>query len=188
VGSLARNSKENTEEAEEAHARLLRAKDGSDETGKASALEDEFRAGLIAIAACAFAVDAMCSSVREHTPWQQKVPTGYKQITETFARGFDITAQGHAQLRGFLRELFTWRAWAVHPPADWRKPVLHDDLNVGVEWRFIAFSASNARIAFDKTSKLVGQLLERPKPNLNELVGWTMTAKTLLAAALDTSP
>jgi hypothetical protein len=67
-------------------------------------------------------------STREAVSSPDPVPTG------PFSHGISTPTSS----------LFRFRDWAVHPPADFRQPVLHPDLQVGVDQRFLAFSSLNA--------------------------------------------
>jgi hypothetical protein len=47
-------------------------------------------------------------------------------------------------LRSLVKQLFRFRDWAVHPPANFSAPIRHEILGTGVEWRFVAFRAQAA--------------------------------------------
>lgn len=154
--------------AELARQRLVDAVAADDEASRGSALEEEFQAGMVAIAACAFAVDSFYASVYERMKKRPTRRTGgrhaarYRWITETLRQAFTLSSKGTKSLQEFLKKLFSFRDWAVHPASDFRHPIPHPVLGSGVEWRFIAFSADNARIVLDQTMSVVEQLLERP--------------------------
>lgn len=181
-------SKEMIERAEEAHDRMIVAHKGADETARNSALEEEFRAAMMSISAQAFAVDALYASVKERIPVHSGTQQGeskaprYARISDTFRRGCKLKNEQVGQIRTCLKELFKYRDWAVHPPADFRQAYLHDDLGLGVEWRFIAFSTRNARPLFDMTVKLLGLILNTARSELSELHQWADSGKVRLAS------
>jgi hypothetical protein len=135
-------------QAQDAHADLLA---GADDADRGEAIEAEFRHSMVAIAAAAIGLDAFSSSVlvRLPRPTGEPVPdpavdsrdtggppggvqAGY--ITNILQRGYALTNEHARQLRQRLGLIFKFRAWSVHPPADFHAPVLHPDLQVGVEW------------------------------------------------------
>jgi hypothetical protein len=88
------------------------------------ALEQEFRATLVAVAASAFAVDAFFASVVEHAPEARVKAKGRDaEVFETLKRAFDLSAAQQTALREPLRVLYRLRDQAVHPPASWKEPL-----------------------------------------------------------------
>lgn len=179
--------------AEAAHRQLLDEIKAGDE-GRGPALEAEFNAALLATATVAFAVDAFYAAVKERVPrhphadvWAKNRTPREKRIVEVFKYAFALKSGHPEQIANFLRALFTLRAQAVHPPAQYQPPSYHDDLDAGVEWRFVQFTAAKARAAFDRISALLRRLLELPKPEHEELQEWIPSAQSLLAAALGDS-
>lgn len=181
-------AKEMVERAEDAHAQLLSAHSAAEETTRASALEEEFRTAMISIAAQAFAVDALYASVKERIPAQPTAVQAtsragsprYARITDTLRRGCKLRNEQVGQIRTCLKELFKYRDWAVHPPADFRQAYLHEDLALGVEWRFIAYSARNARLLFDMVVKLLGLILGSTRDQFTDLQRWAESGQVRL--------
>lgn len=180
--------------AEAAHERLLESLRATD-TERGAALESEFNAALLAIAASAFAIDAFYASVKERIPphpdahaWAKNRTARDKQIVEVLKSAFVVKQEHAKEIASFLRALFTPRGQAVHPPGKFQAPSYHTDLNAGVEWRFVQFTAENARAAFDSTATLLRHLLDAPKPGLDELGQWIPSAHDLLAQAMGDPP
>jgi hypothetical protein len=185
---------EMTRAAEDAHDRLLDGLTEPEAAVHVAPLRDEYRAAIQAISATAIAVDAFYASVKNRAPidreveqaWRRNGTARYACIAETLQRAFEIKPRGLAQLRDFLEQLFRFRDWAVHPPADFRAPVAHPDIGSGVDWRFVAFSAANARQLLDATDKILGQLFELPRKRHERLVAWTASGPALLREAMRT--
>lgn len=138
------------------------------------ALQHEFEASMVAVAASAFAIDAFFASVVEHAP-EARVSTKARHTTilETLKRAFSLS---HAQLTAFqqpLRVVFHLRREAVHPPATWAEPVLHPAFNLGMEPRFVQFRAENAINAQLLARKLIAVCVRNPRPRYPVLVAWS---------------
>lgn len=138
--------------AESAHSMLIDAKSSGENERVGLALEAEFKASMQAIVAAATAMDALYASVREYvslpadliSTWTANRTARYKQVAEVLRRGFVTKPRGVENLRRFLKELYRFRDLAVHPPGTYSAPILHPDVGAGTEWRFVAFTASNA--------------------------------------------
>jgi hypothetical protein len=110
------------------------ATDGVDDDVFNAALEAEFRASLLAVAASAFAVDAFYASVVEAaSDARVRARTRDGRIFETLRRAFDLTPGQRAALHEPSRIVFRLRDEAVHPPAVWAEPALHPIFNLGME-------------------------------------------------------
>lgn len=128
---------------------------GSDENAKAKALEAEFEASMQAIMAAAISWDALYSILREHVTvpnamaekWRHGRTARYVQVAEIVRRAFKLKPKGAALLRSNLKSLYLFRDMAVHPSGKISAPLLHPDLDVGMEWRFVYFRAQNAERA-----------------------------------------
>lgn len=96
-------------------------------------------------------------------------------------------AQSRA-MRKYLKDLFRFRDWAVHPPADLRYPMLHEDLDSGVDWRFIAFSAKNAGAPYGETREVVAYVLKKVRPKIGELAEWASQMEPRLPGEIDSAP
>ncbi len=179
-------ARDHTRAAEAAHEQLLRVRGQDDSNAKARVLEAEFRSGMQAISAQAFAVDAFYAAVMERLPKRPRErssgqATRYKWVAETLRRATKLDDEQFARVRDFLAQLFKFRDWAVHPPAEFSQPIEHEDLQVGVEWRFVAFSAKNARTFQNGSEDLLIGGLDRIRPGLPELEEWASGLKNRLA-------
>lgn len=128
---------------------------GTDENLKAQALEAEFESSMQAIMAAAIAWDAAYAVLREHVTippamtkkWREGRTARYTQVSETVRRAFSLKAKGAAALRANLKEIYRYRDLAVHPSGKIEAPLLHPELDLGMEWRFVYFRAKNAELA-----------------------------------------
>lgn len=138
--------------AEEAHAALLEANKADDAEAISSCLEREFVSGMQAMTAAAIAIDAFYAAVREHAPvpndvigtWQKNKTSRPKQISEVFRRAFPMLRRGNNNLKGIIKEIFRFRDLAVHPKSVASEAVYYPAIDKNVEWRYQAFSFSNA--------------------------------------------
>ena len=173
---------------------LIEAAQGPDET-KSSLLEAECKTGMVAIAAAAFALDAFYEATRNALPgmdalvatWNKSGTARHARVSETLRRAFRVNDQQVAKLRQQVKELFKFRAWAVHPPAGYREPVLHDVLRVGVEWRFVAFSATNARRAIVGATNTIAQCLGAPRSQDQGFRSWCESALVRVGPRIERS-
>lgn len=128
---------------------------GKDEDAKAKALEAEFESSMQAIMAAAIAWDAVYAVLREHVvippamseKWRNGRTARYTQVAEVIRRAFSLKPKGSSLLRQNLKALYTYRDMAVHPSGKIAAPLLHPELDVGMEWRFVFFRARNAEMA-----------------------------------------
>lgn len=121
--------------------------------GSGDPMEVEFKASLEATIASATFFEALHAAVLERLP-KAMIPTTagqarrsprYARVTEVLRRGFGLRKQGTANLRSVLKEIYRFRDEAVHPTAAFSEPILHPQLRVGVERRFVMFSFASAR-------------------------------------------
>ncbi len=165
--------------ARESHEALLAAISGGD-SNAVRHLEPECRASMVAMSACAFAVDAFYSSVQELAPieralltkWDENRLARYKRIAEVLRLAFRIGNESMGIVRDVLRQVFAFRDCAVHPPGNFRQPVLHPELATGVEWRFVAFRHDNAREALRSSLSIIAQLLPKVREENAPLADW----------------
>lgn len=71
-----------------------------------------------------------------------------------------------------MRITFLLRDRAVHPPAEWAKPVRHPAFNLQMEPRFVHYGVENAINAQFLARKLIAVCLRNPKRKYSELVTW----------------
>ena len=76
-------------------------------------------------------------------------------MTEVLRRGFHLKPKGTKALRDNLKEIYRFRDMAVHPSGRIQAAMLHPDLDVGVEWRFVYFRAANARALVNAPTGIV---------------------------------
>jgi hypothetical protein len=169
------------DEAVAAHAQLLTAHTESNDPEKGRALEAEFAHAMQAISAAAFSLEAFYAAVNERIPadeelsksWAKNRTARATRICETLIRAFKVTHDGRVVLRDNVKEILKWRDYAVHSPAGFREPIMHPDLGVGVEWRFIGFTASGSITAAQATLSIIKQCLHAPRSEHDELVKWS---------------
>jgi hypothetical protein len=179
--------------AQNAKARRDEAWPGSDEDAKAKALEEEFEASMQAIVSAAIAWDALYAILREHVTippamsekWRLGRTARYTQISETVRRAFVLKPKGSSLLRSNLRALYSFRDMAVHPSGKIAAPLLHPELNVGMEWRFVYFRAQNAEMAVLGAAGMLWDLATNGRSKNAKI---TEYQKTLLARLQEIFP
>lgn len=166
--------------AEAAREALITALTQQNEGAKGEALGAELQAGMVTISASAFSIDSFYASVKARLPavpdleasWRRNGTSRPARIAETLKRGFQVPPNAFVQVREGLEQLFKFRGWAVHAPAEFKEAVLHPVLDAGVEWRFIAFGVENCREVARFAKELISQLVERPKSEHSDLGRW----------------
>ena len=171
-------------------ARLEREKAwaGTDEKAKALTLEAEFEPAMQAIVAVAIAWDAIYAVLLHFAQIQpdllEKWRTGrtarYSQVTEVIRRAFLLKPKGAAALRNNLKEIFRYRDLAVHPSGRFQAALLHPELDVGVEWRFVYFRASNAETAVTTASAMLWDLAHNGKAKDQKVAEYQKTLASRL--------
>lgn len=162
---------------------------GTNESLKGSALEREFEASMQAIMAAAIAIDAFYSIIQTHVvlppslveQWRTKRTSRYSQVTEVLRRAFRLKTKGTTALRQNLKEIFRLRDLAVHPSGKIEAPILHPELNVGVEWRFAYFRAKNAEFVVNTATWILWDLAREGKSKDTKIVEYTSNLKLRLA-------
>jgi hypothetical protein len=153
---------------------------GNDESAKAHSLEREFEASMQAIMAAAIAVDAFYAVLQTHVAlppslvaqWRTKRTSRHSQVTEVLRRGFHLKPKGVAKLREYLKEIYRFRDLAVHPSGKIEAPLLHPELDVGVEWRFAYFRASNAESLVNAATGVLWDLANNAKPTDKKIIDY----------------
>lgn len=149
-----------------------------DDNDKAMTLEKEFESSMQSIMCAAIALDAYYAIVSTmvevpaatKTIWREKRTARYAQIVEVLRMAFTLKPKGFGALRQNLREIYRLRDLAVHPSGKIEAPILHPELNVGVEWRFAWFRYENALIVVRETVRMLFELSTSAKPK-NEEIG-----------------
>ena len=163
-------ARKHAEDARARHAECLAAWAGIDEPAKA--LEREFEASMQATMATAIAFDALYDAVRKINDvlatlvaqWKANKTARYKQIAETLKIAFGLNAKQLEALRGSLKQHYKLRDLAMHPSGELDAPILHPELNGGVEWRFAFFRSYNAQIFGSDGIQNFSDLLNVGKP------------------------
>ena len=177
-------------DAEHRKADRIVAWNGSDDDAKAKALEREFESSMQAIMAAAIAVDSFYLSLRDKTNisdatvkiWREKRTARYKQVAEIMRRAFSVAPRHSVLIRNLLKDIFKFRDLAVHPPPDATAPVLHPELQTGVEWRFAVFRADNAKAIVHNASKIIHELLANGKPSTPDIQRYADGLRNVIAA------
>lgn len=162
---------------------------GTNEELKASTLEREFEASMQAIMSAAVAVDAFYSIMQTHVVlppslvdrWRTKRTSRYSWVTEVLRRAFHLKTKGTATLRQNLKEIYRLRDLAVHPSGKIEAPILHPELDVGVEWRFAYFRAQNAELVVNAATWILWDLAHGGKPKDSKIVEYMNNLKLRLA-------
>jgi hypothetical protein len=160
--------------AQEARGRL-EALTGEHDQRHADALQEETTAGMVAIAASMFAIDAFYGAVKARI--DVPPPTGprsrrYALVAETLKRAFTMTQTSSNKLRQTLKEAFRIRDMSVHPTGDYRGPLLHPVMQVGVAVPHVAFRMENAEAAVSLAVNLIDQCAAVPRARHKPLVDW----------------
>lgn len=166
--------------AHSAREQLLAAITDGDGNAKGKALIEECKASMVAISACAFAIEAFYDSVTERTTiqpslaeaWKTSKPARHARIHQTFARAFLLTNERSKEIRHSLQQIFNFRNQSVHPSAAFTAPTLHPILNVGVERRFCLFRLENAHSVTKHSIAQIRHLVERPRSAKAEMMEW----------------
>lgn len=159
---------------------------GTDEDEKAKSLEREFESSMQAAMAAAIALDAFYSVIQSHVQlppstietWRTKRTARYSQITEVLRRGFHLKSNGVKMLRASLKEIYRFRDLAIHPSGKIGAPLLHPELNVGVEWRFAYFRATNAEALVNAATAIIWDLTNNGEPTESEIIRYTDTLRS----------
>ncbi len=102
-------------------------------------------------------------------------------VFETLKNAFDLSNAQQAALREPLRLVYRLRDQAVHPPADWRKPIAHPVYGFGMEPRFVYYRAENAVNSQVLIQKMIHVCIGVPKSRYPELVEWCEAMEELVA-------
>lgn len=172
-------------EASDARDALVVAHEGGDTHAESNALSAELRSSMTAITADAVAMDAFYAAVKRRVPLPQGLEKAWRKngtpraprVFELLKRSFRLNPASFAKLNEMLRNLYRYRNWAVHPQSEYQAPVSHPVLNVGIEWRFVAFRYENADALTRFTREVFLACLEAPKPDLKDLRRWAAAKK-----------
>ena len=177
--------------AGEAHKALVEAHESDDADTRNRALNDKFQASMQANCASAFAVDALYGSLNDVSPISEATKDGWaNNRTPRAGRILDavhcVAKLSNAQaksLRKALKTMFEFRNWAVHPPRDFRRPLLHPILEVGVDWRFMVYREENARNAVSVATEVLMRTFAQPREQ-KAVLDWAMQQAPILQSLL----
>jgi hypothetical protein len=164
-------------EAEERNKEVTAARRTPDHNRLARALEAEFESGMQAIMSGAIAIDAFYASVKDRISfsedltksWSKNKTARHTQIAEVIRRSFLMGENSFHQVRDYLKKIMHLRDMAVHPSGKIDEPILHPELNLGMEWRFVAFSYLNAKPVLGECLSIIAQLILRPRDEFERL-------------------
>lgn len=130
-----------------------------------------------AITAAAISLDAFYAAVRPRTEisedlvatWRRNKTPRYSQIAEVVRQAFELPTEDFEPLRTNLKSIFSLRDLVVHPKGKVAKPLLHPELNIGVEWRFFYFRYITAGKVVMATYQMLQGIVTNTKPK-NERV------------------
>jgi hypothetical protein len=179
-------------DAEKRKLARVAAWQADDQDARAATLEGEFESSMQAIMAAAIAVDSFYAALRDKTTipketmqiWRKKRTARYRQVAEVLRCAFSLSPKGIEVLRNSLKQVFRFRDLAVHPSGDTAAPVLHHELQVGVEWRFDVFRADNARPLVQAVRNIIHELVTKGKPSSPEIARYVEGLRNLLAPQL----
>lgn len=162
---------------------------GTDEQAKGRALEREFEASMQAIVAAGIAIDAFYAVLQPKVVlppslvqrWRERRTARHAQISEILRRAFALKPKGTANLKTHLKEIFRFRDLAVHPSGKLGAPILHPELNVGVEWRFAFFRAQTAEAVVTSATSIIWALAHDAKPNDKAVIDYAKALRIRLA-------
>ena len=163
---------------------------GTDQDAKAAALEREFEASMQAIMASAIALDAFYAIIQPEVAlpptlverWRTGRTARFSQVTEVVRRAFRLKPKDTAALRANLKEIYRIRDLAVHPSGKIEAPIFQPELDVGVEWRFAYFSASNAELIVNAAMWILWELCHSGKPTDAKVLEYIGNLKPRLVA------
>jgi hypothetical protein len=120
---------------------------------RTSALEREFLSAMQSIVAAATAIDALYSCAKPCVKlppqlvetWKKNRTARPAQVVETLRIAFKLRPKTVGAMKPTIEDLYKFRDWAVHPNGDYKAPEPHPTLGTAVEWRYVAFSARNAK-------------------------------------------
>ena len=168
----------------------------TDDQRKEDTLELECAASMQATMAAAIAVDALYASVQPLIAmpptlietWRRNKTARAVRISETLRRAFKLSKLNATEVRSNLVQLFKLRDIAVHPRAHLQPAVLHPELGVGLEWRFVTFRAHNASLLVTATAMLFWFLTHKAKPINKELANYIDNLRVLVDELLPNGP
>jgi hypothetical protein len=121
--------------AADARQRLATAKGSEMDQLRAELIEEETRAGMVAISAVAFALEAMARSAAAHAELPHGIgrhASAARRIAEVLKQCFAVPPDRFLAWREVLVMIFASRNDAVHPDAGLRDPLPHPAVRAAV--------------------------------------------------------
>jgi hypothetical protein len=150
------------------------------EMPQAALLADECRAGMVSIAASAFALDSFYDAVSSqrdmggfNRKWAAARTPRHSRITELLHQTFAVGNPEGKDLARMIREIFTLRDRAVHPSGEFEAPVRHPLITPAVPWPYLAFNAANARQALLNVAGVMYYCMKHPRRTFPAIVTWS---------------
>jgi hypothetical protein len=166
--------------------------EGTDDNLKSEALEREFEHSMQSIISIGIAYDSFYATIKPKIKldkdlterWKHNRTSRHIQISETIRLGFKIGNAGTKILKQAISQIVKFRDLAIHPSGNIEQPVLHPELNIGVEWRFACFTYLNANMIVNEGLKRLRELLNIKGYNNNELETYCSGLLTLIAPVI----
>ena len=179
-------------------AKLARvaAYEGAEDGAKIAELEWEFEASLQAIVACATAVEALAAMLRTRLDLPRSLAERRRdaetpdelQMAEVFQRALSLPPDAQTALRHNLGEILRFRDLAVGRTPKTDHPVLHPELQTGVDWRFAYFRSENALTIVRATLRLIWELTAFSKPGDADLQKYVDAVRSRIEAIPGSHP
>lgn len=140
-------------------------------SARGRSLESEFKASMQAMVASAIAIDSFYATVQSKlkidkaliTKWRKNKTPRYSQVAELLRIAFQLKPKGVKVLRDYLKQIYHFRDQAVHPSSEAKEAILHPEIKVGVEWRFVTFRYENALPLVYAAVQIISQLVSTDK-------------------------
>lgn len=166
---------EHEQAAIEARARAVAAPDGSSEM--AQAFDDALRAAMVAVAAAAFAIDALYEKVNamlrsDVRPRFREDAKRSGRIVETFKVALDLGKRAQTWQTEVPR-VFNLRDEAVHFESTWNVPGPHPTGKSNVSRKNLIYASEEASRAVDLALKILTVAYTSPREQHIELVEWS---------------
>ena len=154
-----------------------RAVSATDEQAMKWALDDELHAGMVTIAAAAFAIDALYSKLADMLEGSERPVLGPDakrsgRIVETFKRALQLGKIGQAWQKS-IPTLFAQRDALVHFKGDLHNAAVHPSGKAYVSLESITYRAEAATSAVDLALEVLTTAYRSPRPTLRAIVTWS---------------
>lgn len=179
--------------AASAHSRVLEAHEQGNDVEVHKALSAEFQQSMQSISAAAFSLDALLGAMLEQSPpsdavreaWTRNRTSRTARLLETARRVSSLTNEEVRAFKEGVGSVFRVRNSAVHPPRDFQTPCLHPDLKVGVDRRFVTYTAENAEAALQVCVGVVGMIADKARTHGPGRPKWADSYLAILTGVLE---